>query len=342
VFSVACGAQSPAVERSIALLLPSQQTVFAHAAEALREGFFAAHKLDGQGIALQVIEVDDDPQQLSAALLSARSRGVSVVVGPLPRTAVNAVVDGGHARLPLVALNYPDHAGNAPPTLIALGLPMEAEAQRIVQVALSQYVSVALTTRPRFIVLVGAGALERRTATAYVGALRTAGQVPTVVDVTPEALESLDIQLANGRYEAVFLALAAREAAQLRARIPRGLLVFATSMVNEGEAAAASLAADLEGVRFVDMPWLLDPQHPAVMAYPQPAQALPADMARLYALGIDAFRIAALWMGGRTQFEIDGVTGHLRVDRAQGPRVERTPMSAVYRKGAIEREDVAR
>lgn len=66
------------------------------------------------------------------------------------------------------------------------------------------------------------------------------------------------------------------------------------------------------------------------------------DAARLYALGIDAYRLAQAWMTGELRFELDGVTGRLRVDRAQGPRVERTPVWAIYRNGAIEREDTLR
>ena len=105
---------------------------------------------------------------------------------------------------------------------------------------------------------------------------------------------------------------------------------------------ASALAFDLEGVRFVDMPWLLQPDHPAVMVYPPPARPMTLETARLYALGIDAYRVAQEWMKGETRFDIDGVTGRLRVNRAQGVRIERIPTSAIYRNGAIEREEVAR
>ena len=48
----------------------------------------------------------------------------------------------------------------------------------------------------------------------------------------------------------------------LRARIPRPILVFGTSLLNAGRRRgtpeATALAHDLDGVRFVDMPWLLE------------------------------------------------------------------------------------
>lgn len=325
--------------------MPSQHTIFAQAAEALRQGFFAAHKASGSTAGLQVIEIDDEPDQLRSALLAARDRGVRVAVGPLPRVEVNAVVEGRAAVLPLVALNFPDWEAGVPATMVAMGLSAEVEAQRVVRVALSEFVGLTRSTTPRFMVLAGASPLERRIAAAYVAALRAASEVPTVIDVSPETLEDLAARFATGRYEAVFLALGARDAALVRSRIPRPLLIFATSLVNAGSTGStpgALVANELDGVRLVDMPWLLAVDHPAVMTYPQPVEPLPVELARLYALGIDAYRVAVLWMSGRTQFELDGVTGHLRVDRARGPRVERTPMSAIYRNGALEREDVAR
>lgn len=348
--SVACSviAQPVVTTPAMALLLPSQQGIFAAAAEAVRQGFFAAHKISGDSVTIQVIEVDDDIQQLSAALAAARDRGVRVAVGPLLRGSVNAIVEGGHAVLPLVTLNTPDHEASAPQTMIAFGLSAEAEAERAVKVALASFITLrpGISSGARIMVLSGAGALERRIAQAYVNALRAAGEVPDTIDATPAELNRLSRQFQRGNYDAVFLALGAREASLVRPRIPRGVAVFGTSLVNVGNPAgspgASALAYDLEGVRFVDIPWLLQPDHPAVMVYPQPARPMTLDMARLYALGIDAYRIAQTWMKGELSFEVDGVTGRLRVDRAQGVRVERTPVSAIYRNGAIEREEVGR
>jgi len=343
---------------AIALLLPSQQGIFATAAEAVRQGFFAAHKVSGSQAAIQVIEVDDDVEQLASALNAARDRGVRVAVGPLRRDAVNAIVEGGRAVLPLVTLNTPDREAAAPGTMIAFGLPAEAEAERAVQIALAGFINMrpGISTGARIMVLTGTGALERRVAQGFVNALRAAGEVPLMVESTPAALNRLGRQFETGTFDAVFFALGAREASLVRPRIPRGIAIFGTSMLNVGDPAgspgASALAFDLEGVRFIDMPWLLQPDHPAVMVYPTPAnapsstrapageRALPMTLetARLYALGIDAYRVAQEWMKGETRFEIDGVTGRLRIDRGQGVRVERTPISAIYRNGTIERE----
>ena len=338
----------PVAAPAIALVLPNQQGIFAAAAEAVRQGFFSAHKASGSTATIQVIEIGDDVEQIGVALAAARDRGVRVAVGPLRRDQVNAIVEGGRAVLPLVTLNFPDRDASAPPTMIALGLSAEAEAERVVQTALASFINLrpGVSTGARIMVLAGVGALERRVAQAYVNALRAAGELPLVVETTPAALNRLGRQLETGSYDAVFLALGAREASLVRPRIPRGVAIFGTSLLNVGDPAgspeASALAFDLEGVRFVDMPWLLQPDHPAVMVYPPAGRPMTLETARLYALGIDAFRMAQVWMKGELRFEIDGVTGRLRVDRAQSVRVERIPVSAIYRNGTIEREEVAR
>jgi uncharacterized protein len=333
---------------AIALILPGQQTVYARAAEAVRLGFFAAHEAARGTSVIQVIEIDDDATQLQAAIGGAQQRGVKIVVGPLLRSEVNAVFEGGYAAVPLVALNYPDRGGAAPASMIALGLSAEAEAQYVVRVALAEFVGArrSPTAPPRFVVLSGPGPLERRIAQAYVSALRSGGEVPVVVDTALESGERLAKQIDPNRHEAVFLALDAREAALLRARIPRPILVFGTSLLNPGGAAAApetaALAHDLDGVRFVDMPWLLRADAAPGAGGPLPAASMPAELARLHALGADAYRVAQRWSAGETRFTIEGMTGRLKVDRGAGPRVERTPAAAIYRNGAIEREEVGR
>lgn len=336
-----------AARPAVMLLLPAQTSGFAQVAEALRQGFFAASKVGREPVTLQVVELDDSSEQLATALASARERGVGVVVGPLPRAAVSAVIEGQRATTPMVALNFPETEGAAPADTLALALSLEVEAQRIVTVALAEFVGTRRAdARPRVAVVSRPGGLERRIAQAYVNALRAAGDVPVQVEWSNETAARAAALLATPSLEAVFLALTARDAAQLRALIPREAQIFGTSLLYAGDPRAspeaATLAHDLDGVRFMEMPWLLQPDHPAVMIYPQPSPPLTTEMSRLYALGIDAYRIAMVWMKGERRFDLDGVTGRLRIDRAQSLRVERTPLVATYREGKVERVEIAR
>jgi outer membrane PBP1 activator LpoA protein len=339
--------QAASARAAMLLLLPAQSTAFGRPAEAVREGFFAAHKVSGDDVALQVVETDDSAGQLAAALLSARDRGVAVIVGPLRRAAVTDVVEGGRTTVPLLALNFPDSDGAALPTMLAVALSLEVEAQRVAKMAFSEFVGKrSADTRPRIAIITRPANLERRIANAYMAALRSEGEVPLLIEWTPAAAARVGKQLAAPGLEAVFLALTARDAAQMRALIPREAQVFGTSLLNAGDPRAspdaATLAHDLEGVRFVDMPWLLEPDHSGVMVYPRYAAAQSMEMVRLYAFGIDAYRIASVWMKGERRFDIDGVTGRLRIDRSQSLRVDRTPVLATYRGGELRRIDLAR
>jgi outer membrane PBP1 activator LpoA protein len=272
---------------------------------------------------------------------------VKAVVGPLLRSGVNAVVEGLAEPVPLVALNFPDRDGAAPPTMIALALSAEAEAQYVVRVALAEFVGTrrAPGAAPRFVVVAGPGALERRIAQAYVAALRAEGEPPLAIDVAIETPARLASLFDPARHDAVFLALDARAAALLRARIARPILIFGTSLLNATGGAttpeATALAHDLDGIRFVDMPWLLRADGRGARG-PLPPAPLPPELARLYALGVDAYQVAVRWSAGETRFTVDGMMGRLRVDRGAGPRVERTPASAIFRNGAIEREEIGR
>jgi outer membrane PBP1 activator LpoA protein len=76
------------------------------------------------------------------------------------------------------------------------------------------------------------------------------------------------------------------------------------------------------------------------MVYPRPLQTEDrkpgaADMERLYALGIDAYRVAReIARHDASRFHLDGVTGRLTVSFGQGEaRFERIEQPAVYKNG---------
>ena len=228
----------------------------------------------------------------------------------------------------------------------------DAEVGRLVRVAMAdpavQRAGMTTAAQRNFLVVGGRGGWAQRVVAAFKLALTDAGELPNVLEpgFDTDGLQRFSQQVKGVNFDAVFLALDAREAALIRPRLARDVPIYGTSQVYAGEGMARTLAQELAGIRFADMPWLLEPDHPAVMIYPRPTlvngQAPDIESLRLYALGIDAYRLAAEWASGRTRFEIDGVTGVLRVDRAQGVRVERLPSFAVYRGGRILREDPVR
>jgi outer membrane PBP1 activator LpoA protein len=85
---------------------------------------------------------------------------------------------------------------------------------------------------------------------------------------------------------------------------------YGTSQLNPGLKTGPN-TGDVPDVRFVDMPWMVQPDHPAVMIYGRPGSRESDDLERLYALGIDAFRLAEDLLEGKREIELDGVTGRL-------------------------------
>jgi len=120
--------------------------------------------------------------------------------------------------------------------------------------------------------------------------------------------------------------------------------MYGTSQLNPlalDDWASADRVADLEGVRLLDMPWQLQADHAAVMTYPHLAkkneQRISPDIERLYALGIDAYRVAANVAIKQTDFTLDGVTGKLTVRFGHGaPYFERVLQPAIYREGMVQ------
>jgi outer membrane PBP1 activator LpoA protein len=117
----------------------------------------------------------------------------------------------------------------------------------------------------------------------------------------------------------------------MRSYLGLSMPIYATSLVNEGTDTLARL--ELNGVIFVDMPWLLLPDHPAVLSYGRPADAQTLEFQRFYALGIDAYRIAQGLIGGAESALLDGVTGTVSMDRER--RFVREPVPAQFTSGEV-------
>ncbi len=121
-------------------------------------------------------------------------------------------------------------------------------------------------------------------------------------------------RIANSRGDMVFLALDTAEALAVRPYISGMLPIYATSLsVNPRAEPIVNL--DLQGLRYMEMPWFIHPDHSAVMVYPQPKALANVDQERLYALGIDAFRIAGLLLSAQSRNPtLDGVTGRISLE----------------------------
>lgn len=285
-----------------------------------------------QGGALLPIRVyavsEEDEQSVVDGYRHALDSGARMVIGPLTRNGVTALVASNSIPVPTLALSSPDGDGPLPQNMFVLSLQIEAEARQVAQLAFQEGRRKAYTIN-------GETPLQRRMHQAFVEEFSRLGGSHIAEFFATEDQDGLNRikQAAElGVADMVFLALDFQRARQLRPYLDP-LAVYATSQVDQLK--LGSLAGfDLADVRILEMPWLLQPDHPAVMIYPRQDFGGSIDLQRLYALGIDAFRIAQELLNGRTELTLDGVTGNIK--SGPGHRFVRELVSAKFIDGQLQ------
>ncbi len=329
----------PAAGVRIALLLPLQSGTLAQPAEAVRAGFMAAYERDRTGVTVSVVPTGDSAQ----ATLDAYGRAAphhDIMVGPLARPAVTALATSGAVSKPTIALNHPQQGGPLPRQMLVVGLSLEDEARQVADWAAAEQPG------GRALVLTGPAAWQQRLTGAFAARWSQLGLNNSVVDlpsadgyVDGNALADLRARMQTDPPQLIFAALDAVQLRQVRSAIGTSLPTYGTASVNPGSDPATQ-APELAGVRILDLPWTVQPDLPLVASYPRWGAALDGfDMQRLYALGIDAYRIAReLALRPGSAFQLEGVTGRLSIDMGNGsgaPSFRRVETGTVYRDGGI-------
>jgi uncharacterized protein len=282
----------------IGLLLPTQSKDFGEAAQVVRAGFEAAAAVDGKA---DVVYVDEQEHDVAARYRAAVASGVRVMVGPLTRQGIAAVAP--YVTVPTLALNALEPGLPANPRLISLSLIVEGEARQMAHLMQDD-------GRQHPLVVSTSDVLSRRLTQAFIDEWKKqTGIAPEVLAWPFDASVTPDLS----RADSLFIAMTPPEAAALKAAVPATMTVYATSQLDTRKPDSA-----LAGVRFIDMPWFLMPEQTEVKRYPRPQMTLTMQTERLYALGIDAYRLAVMMAGGKwtpNTLRLHGVTGDLRLGR---------------------------
>jgi uncharacterized protein len=321
----------------IAVLLETQSPSFGKASAAVIAGIKSAHARDGQGIIVDIISVSDTGEDVDQLVNALPARGYTFVIGPLTRNGANALADRGALPIPVLVLNQPDSDRRVSNNLIIFGLPVESEGRQVARAAFDDAALRIPDRRPlKALIVSNTTPIGRRSFAAFSDAWRELGGT-LVEPVETDGRTGLELRSAIGAAsgDVAFAAVGPDALRALRATLPKELRLYATSQANSLQPGITLKMPELDGVRLVDMPWQLQPDHTAVMAYAKAPTLTHLDFQRLYALGIDSFRLARELLGNRQQFELDGVTGRLKVDLPADSRVDRTSVLAEYRNGVI-------
>jgi len=328
----------------VALLLPSRSEGLQQVSDAVRAGFMAAWQHERANIVVNLIETGDSAEDVLAGYQNAAASN-DIVVGPLTRSGVTAIVQNRAVIKPTIALAQSDATEASSANLLAMGLSVEDEARQIAALTGS-----GKTTMKAFAISTGVS-WQRRAASAFVSAWRGMGLQAEAIELSmtggfihPNVLLDLRNRIQAARPALLFVALDAAQTVQLRIGVGGEVTTYGISQLNPhslADWAVATPLLDLEGIRLLDMPWQLQPDHAAVMTYPRlpqvPDQRRSPDIERLYALGIDAYRVAHNIAIRQTDFDLDGVTGKLSIQFGKKPpRFVRTMQPAIYRQGVVQ------
>ncbi|GAB1234554.1 hypothetical protein UT5_09480 [Ferrigenium sp. UT5] len=305
----------------IALILPLRSAAFGRAAEAVQRGFLAAASLQPGELPVRVYAANDEASEVAALYRQALQEGALAVAGPLTRNGVAALAENTALPVPTLALNMLDMPRTDP--LYFFGLPPENEVRQIAQWAARTGMLTATVVRTDT-------AFSRRLGEAFSAAWEQGGGslMPEIVyQGDPSEIRTLSGQPG----EMVFLAAETGKARLMRPYIYSDIPVYTMSQVFTGNQDKLR-NFDLAEVHFVDMPWVLQPDHPAVMVYPRADPPLALEMERLYALGVDGYRMLQVLYHHETlkALPLDGVTGKLSLD---GHIIQREAMPAAMRGG---------
>lgn len=322
----------------IALLLPAKGRV-AIASAAVRDGFFAGyfHAQDAPGPRpeIKVYDTGASADAAVAAYQQAATDGASLVVGPLSRTAVQALLAQTTLPVPVLALNHAQGDQPVPPDSAEFALLPEAEGAQMAAHMAAAGVRAAIVFR-------SSDDTAARTFAAFKLEFQSlGGQVANDVVVQPGSVDfagSIQAALAGSGTESGIVALLRPVQARLllpQLKLARSTLpVFATSMVYSGDEDPTA-DGDLDGVQFCDAPWLYDAQAglPGHAALASQLSTASGPAARLFAFGMDAYALMPYlgWLRAHPGSYVAGATGALTMD-AFG-HVQRTPVWVQFQGG---------
>jgi uncharacterized protein len=331
----------------IALLLPLNSPTLVSAAQAVQAGFSAAYERDGNDVKVRLFTSGEQPKDVLQAYADAAYE-YDIIVGPLSRDDVAAVVQNEKITKPTIALSQLENENDDevifPHKMLTMGLSLEDEARQI-----ADWAATGKKSGQAFIVTTNS-AWQRRVATAFSEVWQKRGLTQQSIEIpdvegylSASSMEQLKTRIQTEKPALVFAALDAQQASQVRLVIGTDVPMYGTSQINGltlAERQTAAPTPEMNGVRLVDIPWQLQPDHLAVMSYPpfpmKENQQHQANLQRLYALGIDAYRVAREIAAQQSDFTIDGVTGTLTISFGKGiPSFKRVEQPALYRKGNL-------
>lgn len=333
--------------QQVVLLLPLSGNL-EPAGIAVKEGFMAAAQQAGAtNMSVEAIDTNE-VKPISVAYQRAVAKGASIIIGPLEKKAVTELAAANNLPITVLALNYVKHTQAVVANLYEFGLSPLDEARQAADGAYQAGHRVALAIVPAGAWGDGVSkAFQERWANlggTQAGALHFKLQD----DLSTQIRTTLGISGNGGRvtasqrhqdFDVVFLAAPPAIARQVKpllkfyyaGKIP----IYATSFIYTGTP-QPQLDQDLNGIIFCDIPWVLQSGQTLSLQLASQNPRNFAQNSRLYALGVDAYRLVTQLNDIRASsgVYIKGATGNLYLAKEQ--RFLRKLPWAIFRHGLPE------
>ena len=325
----------------IALLLPTSGS-YKQSALAIKNGFLAAlYNQKSEYKKPKIMVLDTNNQPINLIYKKAITLGADFIVGPLMKKEVENLAKSIQLSVPVLALNTLQDNKLYSNLLFQFGLPPETESIAISEKAKENHYKNAL-------LIVQNNEFGQKILSSLAkhwhnngGNIINTIYVDNKTDIATTLKSALGIQDSENRakalnnlgikfnfeprrrqdIECIFLITNAEHARQIKpllnfyyaGRLP----IYATSNIYTG--VKNSLDRDLDRIQFCDMPWILDNTIHNRLIHQSIKKLWGKDFAqysRLYALGVDAYKLATQMQQllAMPEIGISGMTGILKIN----------------------------
>lgn len=338
--------------RKIALLLPLHG-LLGGAGQAVRDGFLAEYYIAQQkGNATTINIIDSAEKDTQTLYREAVAGGADFVVGPLDKESVESLKRLGNLPVPTLALNASDNSTVLVPQLYQFALSPLDEANQVADKAWSEGHRRAIIIAPKGnwgnnIVNVFANRFQSHGGTIvdkliYGQGQNLSAEVKHLLQYNESGTSDSKSTAAGSRrqdFDMIFLVALPQVARQIRPLLSfyylGNLPVYSISLIYNG-VPDANLYRDMNGIVYCDIPWLYNnptlnssQREQIAKLWSNPFH----NYARLYALGLDAFKLSSALQNLPTNPNagIPGATGRLYL--GQDHRVLRKLIWVQFRNG---------
>lgn len=333
--------------QQVAVLLP-ESGPFARAALALRDGIMTAYyAAENRGELVPRLEFYDTANsEIESVYERAVEEGASFIIGPLEKDKVDHLAQRSTFHTTTLALNYTS-SNNVAEGFYQFALAPEDEARQAAQLAHAEGLRGAGIITP-------SSPLGQRLASAFIDTWQELGgqvvaqesygndisnSVSRLMGLSSEAARSGSSHRAG--LDVIFMVGNPNQARQLKPAIDfyqgNRLPIYATSHIYSGRI-DIHLDDDLNRIRFVEIPWLLNPDADLATEAKKISPESHGQFEAVFAMGIDAFGLSRelVFMSGDAQSNLTGQTGDLSL---HSHRITRVLQPAQFRRGRVIAED---